>query len=149
MEPKAIGKSKEDYLKAILIVLKEHGACRNVDVSVRLAVVIQKMVESEIAGVLFTANPINGNENEMQINASFGLGESVVSGRVTTDSFVCGKDGKVINTVIGEKATEIIYSENSGTVEVPIDENRRKISSLDDELLKELCNIQYVSAEYR
>lgn len=107
--------------------------------SVALAVVIQKMVESEIAGVLFTVNPINGNENEMQINASYGLGESVVSGRVTADSFVCGKDGKVINTVIGEKATEIIYSENSGTVELPVDENRRKISSLDDELLKELC----------
>ena len=107
--------------------------------SVALAVVIQKMIESEIAGVLFTVNPINGNENEMQINASYGLGESVVSGRVTADSFVCGKDGKVINTVIGEKATEIIYSENSGTVEVPVDENRRKISSLDDELLKELC----------
>ena len=38
MEQKTIGKSKEDYLKAILIVLKEHGACRNVDVSVRLGV---------------------------------------------------------------------------------------------------------------
>ena len=38
MEQKKIGKSKEDYLKAILIVLKEHGACRNVDVSVRLGV---------------------------------------------------------------------------------------------------------------
>lgn len=38
MEQKTIGKSKEDYLKAILIVIKEHGACRNVDVSVRLGV---------------------------------------------------------------------------------------------------------------
>lgn len=59
--------------------------------SVALAVVIQKMVESEKAGVLFTVNPINRNPDEMQINASYGLGESVVSGKVTADSYLCDK----------------------------------------------------------
>ena len=67
--------------------------------SVALAVVVQKMVESEKAGVLFTANPVSGIKDEIQINASWGLGESVVSGKVTADSFVCSKDGKAKSSV--------------------------------------------------
>ncbi|MCM1479080.1 MAG: phosphoenolpyruvate synthase, partial [Muribaculaceae bacterium] len=53
--------------------------------SVALAVVVQEMVESEKAGVLFTANPVNNSRDEMQLNASYGLGEAVVSGKVTAD----------------------------------------------------------------
>lgn len=83
--------------------------------SVALAVVIQKMVESEKAGVLFTVNPINRNPDEMQINASYGLGESVVSGKVTADSYLCDKQGKVKSCQIGSKETQIIYSDTQGT----------------------------------
>ncbi|MDX9786249.1 MAG: PEP/pyruvate-binding domain-containing protein [Desulfobacterales bacterium] len=53
-----------------------------------IAVVVQTMVESEVAGVLFTANPINTATDEMLINASWGLGESVVSGAVTPDEYI-------------------------------------------------------------
>lgn len=83
--------------------------------SVALAVVIQKMVESEKAGVLFTVNPINQNPDEMQINASYGLGESVVSGKVTADSYLCDKQGKVKSCQIGSKETQIIYADTQGT----------------------------------
>lgn len=83
--------------------------------SVALAVVIQKMVESEKAGVLFTVNPINRNPDEMQINASYGLGESVVSGKVTADSYLCDKQGKVKSCRIGSKETQIIYADTQGT----------------------------------
>lgn len=83
--------------------------------SVALAVVIQKMVESEKAGVLFTVNPINRNPDEMQINASYGLGESVVSGKVTADSYLCDKQGKVKSCQIGSKETQIIYADTQGT----------------------------------
>lgn len=83
--------------------------------SVALAVVIQKMVESEKAGVLFTVNPINQNTDEMQINASYGLGESVVSGKVTADSYLCDKQGKVKSCQIGSKETQIIYADTQGT----------------------------------
>ena len=83
--------------------------------SVALAVVIQKMVESEKAGVLFTVNPINRNPDEMQINASYGLGESVVSGKVTADSYLCDKQGKVKSCQIGNKETQIIYADTQGT----------------------------------
>lgn len=83
--------------------------------SVALAVVIQKMVESEKAGVLFMVNPINQNADEMQINASYGLGESVVSGKVTADSYLCDKQGKVKSCQIGSKETQIIYADTQGT----------------------------------
>ena len=58
---------------------------------VALSVVIQKMVNSEKSGVMFTANPISLNKNEMMINASYGLGEAVVSGMVTPDEYIIDK----------------------------------------------------------
>lgn len=59
---------------------------------VALSVVVQKMVNSEKSGVMFTANPINSNTDEMMINASYGLGEAVVSGIVTPDEYVIDKN---------------------------------------------------------
>ena len=105
---------------------------------IALAVVVQEMVESETAGVIFTADPVSGNRDEMQINASYGLGESVVSGRVTADTYTCAKDGTVKNIVIGSKATEIVYAEN-GTAEIAVNEQRRKARALNDTQIKTLC----------
>ena len=56
--------------------------------SVALAVVVQRMIDAAVAGVMFTANPITGNRNETVIDASPGLGEAVVSGAVNPDHFV-------------------------------------------------------------
>ena len=99
--------------------------------TVAIAVVVQKMVESEKAGVLFTVNPLSQNTNEMQINASYGLGESVVSGRVTPDSYIVTKTGRLIETTIGSKETKIIYG-NKDTVEIAVDEEARKKRVLED-----------------
>ena len=55
---------------------------------VAMAVVTQLMVPSEVSGILFTANPASGERSEMIINASFGLGEAVVSGQVTPDTYI-------------------------------------------------------------
>lgn len=110
--------------------------------SVALAVVIQKMVESEKAGVLFTVNPINQNPDEMQINASYGLGESVVSGKVTADSYLCDKQGKVKSCQIGSKETQIIYADTQGTAatkEVAVSEKMQKARCLNDEEIAVLC----------
>ncbi len=99
--------------------------------SVAIAVVVQKMVESEKAGVLFTVNPLSQNTNEIQINASYGLGESVVSGRVTPDSYIVTKTGRLIETTIGSKKTKTIYG-NKNTVEIAVDEEARKKRVLED-----------------
>ncbi|MGH2615823.1 MAG: PEP/pyruvate-binding domain-containing protein, partial [Thermomicrobiales bacterium] len=60
---------------------------------VAMALVIQEMVPADVSGVLFTANPTTGNRGEMVINAGAGLGESIVSGTVTPDTFIVDRDG--------------------------------------------------------
>ncbi len=107
-------------------------------VKVSLAVVIQEMVESESAGVMFTADPAGDVEN-VHINASYGLGEAVVSGIVSPDEYICDKNGNVIKELIGSKEEEIIYSTgNKGTIKVSVDEKRRKQSVLDKNLISKL-----------
>lgn len=108
--------------------------------SVCIAVVIQEMVDSEKSGVLFTVNPVNKREDEIQINASFGLGESIVSGRVTADSYIVGKNGQIIDKYISNKETSIVY-DAKGTVEVELDEYYKRKSTLNDNQLLELSRI--------
>ena len=99
--------------------------------AVAIAVVIQEMVESEKAGVLFTVNPVTQNKDEMQINASYGLGESVVSGRVTADSYIVNKSGDVLEVTIGTKETQIVYADKN-TKEESVSEEKRTARALND-----------------
>ncbi|MFC3242812.1 PEP/pyruvate-binding domain-containing protein [Gordonia humi] len=83
-----------------------------------IAIVVQAMVHSAISGVMFTANPLNARTDEMVINASYGLGEAIVSGQVTPDEYVVGGDDLAIKRAhIGDKALTITRAESgSGTV---------------------------------
>ncbi|MCM1126482.1 MAG: PEP-utilizing enzyme [Lachnospiraceae bacterium] len=114
---------------------------------VALAVVVQEMVESEKAGVLFTANPVNNSRDEMQLNASYGLGEAVVSGKVTADTFICDKDGNIRSSVIGSKEIEIIYAEN-GTREVPVSPEKSRVLCLSEKEVKALCRAAVAVENY-
>lgn len=89
---------------------------------VSLSVVIQKMVNSGKSGVMFTANPINNNTDEIMINASWGLGEAVVSGSVTPDEYLVNKKSKeIIERHIAEKNTMIVKKQDGvGTEEVKV-----------------------------
>ncbi|WBW49673.1 phosphoenolpyruvate synthase [Peptoniphilus equinus] len=91
---------------------------------VSLSVVVQKMVNSEKSGVMFTANPINNSEDEMMINASWGLGEAVVSGMVTPDEYVIDKKTKaVIEKNLASKKTMVVKVEGGvGTEEKSVAE---------------------------
>lgn len=91
---------------------------------VALSVVVQKMVNSKISGVMFTANPINSNKNEIMINASWGLGEAVVSGIVTPDEFVYDKKKEAITErEIADKVTMVVKrSDDVGTEEKQVSE---------------------------
>lgn len=73
-----------------------------------VAVVVQKMVDSQTSGVMFTANPVNKNENEVIIEAAPGLGEDVVQGRLTPDNFVVDKQS--LTPLRGTKKTLAIKS---------------------------------------
>lgn len=91
---------------------------------VAISVVVQKMVNSEKSGVMFTANPISQDMNEMMINASYGLGEAVVSGMVTPDEYIINKQTKeTIDKTISEKNTMVIKEEDGiGTRLVQVSE---------------------------
>ena len=76
--------------------------------AVRLAVVVQRMVDAEIAGVLFTANPVTGRRRQAVIDASPGLGEAVVSGAVNPDHFVVDTGtGDIVERRLGDKRFEV------------------------------------------
>lgn len=107
--------------------------------SVRLAVVIQRMVEAEAAGVMFTANPANGRRDQIAISAAWGLGESVVSGSVTTDDLVVDAGtGTVVSRHTADKAVMTVYAEH-GTREQPVAAARRRAPVLDDRAAAELA----------
>ena len=107
--------------------------------TVSLAVVVQRMVESEAAGVMFTANPSNGRRDQATISAAWGLGESVVSGSVTPDSMVVEKSsGRVISRETANKEVMTVYIEG-GTAERPVPEALHRQPVLDDEAVATLA----------
>jgi pyruvate,water dikinase len=76
---------------------------------VGIAVVVQKMVNSEAAGVMFTAEPTSGDRSKLVIEAAFGLGESVVSGKVTPDEYTVDKATmRILEKRIGKQEWKII-----------------------------------------
>jgi len=106
---------------------------------VRLAVVVQQMVDAEAAGVMFTANPANGRRDQAVISAAWGLGESVVSGTVSTDDVVVeAATGKVLSRQTADKSVMTVYAEG-GTREQPVAAARRRAPVLDDPAAAELA----------
>ena len=86
--------------------------------AVQLAVVVQRMVESQVAGVLFTADPVSGRRTRTVIDASPGLGEAVVSGAVNPDHVIVEGDGTIAEHRIGDKAVVIRGVAGGGTEHV-------------------------------
>ena len=109
--------------------------------SVAMAVVVQIMVPSEVSGILFTANPATGERNEIIINASFGLGEAVVSGQVTPDTYIVDKARKTVKeTMIGPKEQKIVSAGEQGVRLEEVADGERDLSSLSDDMLAELID---------
>ena len=107
--------------------------------SVAMAVVTQIMVPSEVSGILFTANPATGERSEVIVNASFGLGEAVVGGLVTPDTYIVDKASlEVKETVIGPKEQQTVSDGEQGTKMADVAAGERGKSSLSDAMLKEL-----------
>ncbi|SFJ71761.1 rifamycin-inactivating phosphotransferase [Thermoflavimicrobium dichotomicum] len=94
---------------------------------VYLSVVVQRMVNPEISGIMFTADPVNGNRTVVSIDASFGLGEAIVSGIVSADLYKV-KSGEIIHKNISEKKKAIYSLPEGGTVtkELPRDQQTKQ-----------------------
>src|SRR6185295_16229440 len=98
----------------------------------QLAVLVQQLVASDVSAVVFSANPITGSRDEIMINASWGLGESIVGGSVTPDTFVVEKQrGEITMRDIARKQRMTVMCD-AGTVEIDVPEELRDACSLDD-----------------
>ncbi|WP_341528657.1 phosphoenolpyruvate synthase [Nostoc sp. UHCC 0302] len=107
---------------------------------VHLSVVVQKMVFPQVAGILFTADPVTSNRKVLSIDASFGLGEAIVCGLVNADLYkVC--NGKVIDKKISTKKLAIYALKDGGTKEQEIEQQRQNRQALTDEQIVQLERI--------
>ena len=105
-------KGKKDVIESVVecfaslfppraIYYREKNNFKHKDVLI--AVVVQQMIDSKKAGVLFTVNPVTKNKEEMIIEGSFGLGELVVAGQITPDTYTVDRGGNVKDISIGSK----------------------------------------------
>jgi pyruvate,water dikinase len=109
---------------------------------VALAVAIQSMVSADVAGVMFTADPVTSDRSRLIVNASWGLGEAIVSGLVTPDTWAIDKrDGAIATRDIGHKEREVVRSVEGGTLEREVPPDRRDVPSLSDAQLGELADL--------
>ncbi|HAX71432.1 MAG TPA: PEP/pyruvate-binding domain-containing protein [Anaerolineales bacterium] len=109
--------------------------------TVALAVVVQEMVDAKTAGILFTANPVNGHRDEVVINAAWGLGEAIVGGLVSPDTIVADKaTGKVKRYEVAEKTVITVRTEK-GTREEKLTDGRSSSKVLNEADVLELVNI--------
>ena len=116
-----------------------------------IAVVVQSMVEAEVAGVMFVGNPMNARADEIVINASWGLGEAVVSGLVNPDEYILdAKTGKPKLRHVGDKALTIRRNGEAGggTVRQPTGPARRQRLTLTDGQLAELAHLGRKAKDY-
>lgn len=107
---------------------------------VHLSVVVQQMVFPEAAGILFTADPVTGNRKVLSIDASFGLGEAMVSGLVNADLYQV-RNGQIIDKKISTKKLAIYALKDGGTKEQEIEPGQQNKQALTDEQILQLEHI--------
>ncbi len=107
---------------------------------VHMAVVVQQMVFPQAAGILFTADPVTGNRKVASVEASFGLGEALVSGLVNPDVYKV-RDGEVVAKTIGTKQLAIHASPAGGTQEQAIEPERQEQPALTERQVVRLAEL--------
>ncbi len=104
-------------------------------------VVVQQLVKGEKAGILFTANPLNGRRDQMLINASWGLGEAIVGGEVNPDQWIVDRNtGDVVEELLSTKEVMTVR-EQYGIKNIPVPEEKKMISTLEKNEIIELIKL--------
>jgi len=113
---------------------------QNNDISV--AVVIQKMIDSKVSGIAFSVHPVTEDRNQMIIEAGFGLGEAIVSGAITPDSYVIEKHNLgIIDINISKQERKIVRDQNSGVKWEGVFDGEQEKQKLNEELILKLSNL--------
>jgi pyruvate,water dikinase len=133
---KAVVRCWSSLWTARAIGYRTHNAIEHQGAAV--AVVVQEMVQSEVAGVLFTANPLTGKRTETVIDATFGLGEALVSGQVEPDHYVVDSlRNRILSKTLGAKAAAIRSKPEGGTETIVL--NAAAQQALPDKAILELA----------
>lgn len=110
-------------------------------IEVALSAVVQMMVFSKTSGVMFTVNVATGDDNNILIEAAFGLGEYVVQGTVTPDNYTISKhDHKIIDRCVNEQDIMLVRKKGGDCEEVQVPEELRKVQTLTAEQILELAD---------
>ena len=120
-------------------------------VDIRAAVILQKMIDADVAGVMFTAHPLTGSRRQALISGTWGCGEGIVSGLCNTDEFTVDLFDDRIESQINEKDVALIFDAESGrgTREVPVPEAQQRTAVLSDERILKLRNMGRRIAELK
>ncbi len=118
--------------------------------AVRLAVLIQKMVDATVSGILFTRDP-NTGENHMIVEAGWGLGEAIVGGEVTPDHYVIdGATLKVVHKQLSEQRVRLVRAVGGGNQREDIPADQRSVQKLPDHRLQRLVSLaRVIESHYR
>ncbi|MEM4084780.1 MAG: pyruvate, water dikinase [Saccharolobus sp.] len=122
----------------------EYRKSKNIDqLSVLIAVVVQKMVNARSAGVMFTLHPVTGDDRYILIESNWGLGESVVGGKVTPDEVLIEKATlQIVDKKISTKSIKIVYDlRTKKNIEVKLTDEEANAMSITDEEAKELAKL--------
>ena len=105
-----------------------------------MAVVVQKMVKADKSGVMFTRDPVNGQQDHMVVEAALGLGEVVVSGRVTPDHYIIDRNtGSLVRELVSVQPVALVYDERrNGIREIELSEERGSARVLTDDEIQRL-----------
>ncbi len=110
---------------------------------ISVAVVVQKMVQSEVAGIAFSVHPVTQDRNQMIIEAGFGLGEAVVSGQITPDSYIIGKENNdLVDINVSEQKKGLFRKKDDlGNEWVDIHEDKMSAQKLSKEQILKLAEM--------
>lgn len=111
------------------------------DKEVLVAVVVQAMVQSEISGITFTVHPVTEDRNQMVIEAGWGLGEAIVGGLITPDTYIVDKKAQQILDKNISKQAMMIIRQGSGTVQTAVAGEKQEEQKLTDKLIVDLAEI--------
>jgi pyruvate, water dikinase len=106
-----------------------------------MAVVVQRMVQADIAGVLFTCDPVRKRRDRMVVEVVIGLGEAAVSGAVTPDHYVIKRDGRVRKAHVHEQPYAIVADAAGGVTQRPLAPDEGGVRKAGDELLAQLARL--------
>ena len=108
---------------------------------VQMAVLVQQLVPSDVSAVVFSANPVSGSRDEVMINSNWGLGESIVGGSATPDTFVVQKIGLEVSWRDIARKDRMTIMTDTGTVEGDVPLDLQTACSLDDSQIREMAQL--------